>query len=122
MSSTAFSNLAQGIIVFSETISAGKDSIISAAQTLGESLAALVTSFIGRIILDIGNGVSSLAQTVQGKEGEIFNAAASLGKALIAGLVGGLVGIGQAVFGAIFDGLNSVFNSVGLDSTYAISL
>ena len=77
------------------------EKIIAAAATIGEALAAFITSLIGRIIIDIGNGISNLANTVKGKEGEIFDAARSLGKAIISGILGGLVGIGEAILGAI---------------------
>ena len=110
MSVTAFTNIADGIVAFSDRIAEGGDSVVRAASVMGESLAATVTAFIGRIISDVGAGISNLAQTVEGKEGEIFNGAAALGKAFIAGLIGALAGIGEAFLGAIVGGINAVMS------------
>lgn len=110
MSISAFTNIADGIVAFSDRIAAGGDSIVKAAQVMGEALAASISAFFGRIITDIGNGISDLAKSLEGKEGEVFEGARSISKAIIAGLVGGLVGLGEALLGGIVTSIGSVID------------
>jgi len=106
----AFANIADGIVAFADRISAGGDSIIRAAQVFGEAFAMLIVGFFGRLAEEIGKGISNISNSVKGKEGEIFEGAKSLASALVAGFIGGLVGIGELVIGAIGEGIKGAMD------------
>lgn len=114
----ALSELAQVAPEAFQSIIDSKDQMVGAFAAMGEAIAAAIMSFFSTLVSGIGAGMSAIALEVDSHGPEIGNAAIGvgrmLGEGIIYGLGGMVIGIGQAILGAIGDAVDFANNGSGV--------